>query len=56
MSEVLNLMAISYSQKKGSDSKEVEFCVNDGREYNTCVKIVWGVEEGRWREVVWAII
>ncbi|CCD42778.1 hypothetical protein BofuT4_P073900.1 [Botrytis cinerea T4] len=37
--------------KRDSDSKEVEFCVNDGGEYNTCVRIGWGVEEG-WREVV----
>ncbi|TGO55061.1 hypothetical protein BCON_0097g00170 [Botryotinia convoluta] len=29
-----------------SDSKEVEFSVNDGGECNICVKIVWGVEEG----------
>ncbi|TEY76389.1 hypothetical protein BOTCAL_0059g00190 [Botryotinia calthae] len=29
-----------------SDSKEVEFGVNDGGQYNICVKIVWGVEEG----------
>ncbi|KAM0313429.1 hypothetical protein ACHAO8_005527 [Botrytis cinerea] len=32
--------------KRDSDSKEVEFCVNDGGEYNTCVRIGWGVEEG----------
>ncbi|TGO33165.1 hypothetical protein BHYA_0262g00020 [Botrytis hyacinthi] len=31
---------------RNSDSKEVEFSVNDGGECNICVKIVWGIEEG----------
>ncbi|KAF7854524.1 uncharacterized protein EAF02_011699 [Botrytis sinoallii] len=31
---------------RNSDSKEVEFFMNDGGECNICVKIVWGVEEG----------
>ncbi|KAF7956411.1 hypothetical protein EAE96_003752 [Botrytis aclada] len=35
---------------RNSDSKEVEFSVNDGGKCSICVKIVWGVEEGNGGE------
>ncbi|TGO16838.1 hypothetical protein BTUL_0023g00110 [Botrytis tulipae] len=52
--EVLRLIDARGSELDGelvltgrySDSKEVEFSVNDGGECEICVKIVWGVEEG----------